>query len=259
MEITDFVVVSDLHIDVNRFDVSLFDDEANQKRWLLILGDTFTGILNPAGPLVGFVNKCSVYFKGVIFLLGNHDYYGDTIQGTKDQVKEKLSKYGRPNVVFLDGDTEFRIPDTNIVVFGDTWWSNMPRGKEQNIEDYMRIKSSLGPGHLTFAETNAINDAMTKKIKDFLSREEDEILYKVVLTHFPFFYQNTGYPFSWLTNYFHNEHLESWINEDWMKGVSWLHGHDHVQYFTKVKDTYFFSNARGYSVGHYQPQLYCVG
>ncbi len=254
----DFILVSDLHIDVNDYDVNVFNVEDNQKRWLLVLGDTFTALPNPARSLIKFLNKCSIYFKGVIFLLGNHDYYGDTIDGTKEKVNAELVKYGRPNIIFLDGNTEFIIPDTNIKVFGDTLWSKMPKESiEKNIEDYMQIRSSIGGTYLTFAETNEINKITLEKINNFLNLDDGCV--KFILTHFPPLIYEQGYRTTWLTSYFHNEHIRNWFDEEYMNGVCWAHGHTHTEYFEKVKNSYIITNARGYSdKKYYIPHLITI-
>lgn len=254
----DFILVSDLHIDVNEYNVEDFNIEENQKRWLLVLGDTFTALHNPAILLVMFMNKCARYFKGVIFLLGNHDYYGNTINGTKNNVNNALAKYGRPNVIFLDGSEPFIIPNTNIKIFGDTLWSCMPpESKEANIEDYMQIHSSIGESHLTFSETNLINKLFLEKIKLFLQSNDGYV--KFIATHFPPLMVEQGFRTTWLSSYFHNEHIRHWFDEDYMNDVCWAHGHTHTEYFEKYKNSYIITNARGYSEHkHYIPHLITV-
>lgn len=243
----DFVLVSDLHIDENQFDISVFNNEYNNTRILLNLGDTFTSTEKCIPSLVSFMNKVSRYFKYSLFCLGNHDFYGMSIDEAYQAVHDELKKYNNPKLIFLDGNTIFHIPDTNISVYGDTLWSYMPpQSKEQNIEDYLKIKSGCSEQpHLKFFETNRINEISLKNIKDFLNNNDGRK--KVVATHFPPKYYDQGYPISWLTSYFHNDHeTDKWFGEEWMKEVYWLHGHNHNRTINYYMGTTIITNARGY-------------
>jgi len=255
----DFVLVSDLHIDEHQFDISVFDVPENKERILLNLGDTFTHTPFAAKYIVGFMNKVSPYFKYVIFCLGNHDFYGQSITETYDSIKKELKRLDKPNIIFLDGDTIFEVPNTNIVIYGDTVWSWMPPNAiVKNIEDYMRIRNKDKTNHLNFEETNDINKKSLKKIKTFLKNNKDKQC--VVATHFPPKFYDNGYPTSWLTYYFHNDKVtDSWFGQPWMKNVFWLHGHTHCRHDRKYMDTHIISNARGYSlVPKYFPKLITV-
>lgn len=257
----DFILVSDLHIDENSFDFDLFKHPDNKDRVLLNLGDTFTHTLLPAKYIVGAMNKASHHFKQVIFVLGNHDYYGATIEETRQEVRDLLKALNNPKIIFLEIDTYpngYNIPGTDIVVYGDTMWSNMPFGKEENIEDYMKIYSADRTSHLKFTETNKINKIFIDKLKEFLLNDDIKGQ-KVILTHFPPLYIDQGYPISWLTSYFHNDGLVwRWFGENWMNGICWLHGHTHLRYMLKQNDTYLYSNARGYKISGFHPALVTI-
>lgn len=253
----DFILVSDLHIDENQFDISVFNNPDNASRVLLNLGDTFTHTMTPAKHIVGFMCKVAPYFKYAVFCLGNHDYYGRTINDTKEEVKELLEKRNPGNIIFLDGETIFDIPDTNISIYGDTTWTYMPAGIEQNIEDYMRILGKDG-GYLTFKETNQINERILQKMKNFLSKDDGKV--KIAATHFPPIHYDQGFQTTWLTNYFHNQlTVDKWYDQSWMKDVYWFHGHVHARYYRKYMGGYIVCNARGYSTRpEYFPQIITI-
>lgn len=255
----DFVLVSDLHMDVHPFDISIFDVPENKERILLNLGDTFTSTPFCTKYIARFMSKISVYFKYVIFCLGNHDFYSQSISDAYIDVKRELQRIGNDNIIFLDGDTIFEVPDTNIVVYGDTVWSWMPKNsKEQNIQDYMSIMSADKKGHLHFKETNEINAKALNKIKNFLKVNQHKNV--VIATHFPPKYYDTGYPYTWLSYYFHNDDTtDKWFKEPWMNKVYWIHGHTHCRHDRKYMNTHIISNARGYSLSpKYFPKLITV-
>lgn len=255
----DFLLVSDLHIDENNFDIKEFDREENKDRILLNLGDTFTYTPFAAKHIVGMMNKLSHYFKYVVFCLGNHDFYGQTIHKMYEDVYKELKLRDNPKLIFLDGKTIFTVPNANIEIFGDVLWSWMPpQSKEQNIEDYMKILSSIDGGHLKFSETNTINKNSLDSIKNFLQNGNGKT--KIVATHFPPKYYDQGFPISWLTYYFHNDNTtDEWFDESWMDNVIWCHGHTHTRYTKKYMNSYIYSNARGYSLKpKYFPMLITI-
>lgn len=254
----DFVLISDLHVDVNYFDDTILNTPENLNRWLLVAGDTFTNTLTPSGYIVSMMDKMSAYFAGVIFVLGNHDYYGRTIDNTIHHVNEQLKELNNPKLVFMDGKREkFIIPGTNIEFFGGTLWSKMQlNGMEKNIGDYFHIKSKYD-GHLTFAETNIINKKELADIEAFL--KDGSGGQKIIFTHFPPLHSPQGYRSSWLDNYFHNNHISDWFKQPFMKDVYWIHGHSHVSYFDKCYNSYIITNARGYiNTEHFSPMLITI-
>lgn len=81
---------------------------------------------------------------------------------------------------------------------------------------------------------------------------------KFIATHFPPLMVEQGFRTTWLSSYFHNEHIRHWFDEDYMQDVCWVHGHTHTSYFEKYKNSYIITNARGYMGTNFIPHLITV-
>ncbi len=230
--------LSDLHLETQyaNFPYHLF--ESNTKDWLFIVGDTFTYIDKSIDCYYDFVLMLAYSFEKVFIVLGNHDYYGYTLRGGLNKLKFNLKKL--KNVIVLDHTTQFQEQD--IAIFGDTLWSNIPSQAESWIEgfgDFAQIKGTYA-SNLTVYETNDWNIDARKSLQLFLKSPAKT---KIVLTHFPPFYINCGYPDSLSNYYFGNSGLE-WEIDDFPD--YWIYGHIHNQLCYHQMGCNFLTNPKGY-------------
>lgn len=146
--------ISDLHIshhakyveDIPETMEKIIGDEIitsdKQEHTLIVSGDTAE--IN--GYILIALLHAKTFFKDVIYVLGNHDYYllGDDVQRYKtslDKVKQLTELLNRADIIVLNNDT---IELEGKTISGGTMWYPLPKEKlpsfEQNSNDSYYIK-----------------------------------------------------------------------------------------------------------------------
>jgi len=93
------------------------------------IGDPFTILYKE------FLAYLSPLFEHIFIVAGNHEYYG---QRDMNEVQEEIRKFTASlgNVAFLENDI-FHIPNSNISVYGATFWSDIQKNEEDDIKYYI--------------------------------------------------------------------------------------------------------------------------
>lgn len=137
---------------------------------LLLSGDIHVGARAIKS---GWLINLSQRFPYVLYVLGNHEFYGDSLDRCADRIREELAKRNISNVIVLDNKA-FEIPDTDVKVIGGTMWTDFNRGNplsmhdaQMTMNDYKKIRNfrhtrRLLPNHLLQEHY---------KFKDFLLNE----------------------------------------------------------------------------------------
>ena len=235
-----FVYVSDLHIDNHRFDFNVLMKEEYADSVLLIVGDTFTYTYQSTKHLGHIVEKLSKYFRYILIVLGNHDYWGCTLLEALYGAREAIKDIGNAKV--LSYDEVFVIDD--IAIFGDTLWSDIPPFAEtaiQGLNDYQHILSDV-TAKLTVYETNQWNALAKESLCKFLVDYKE--YKKLVVTHFPPLFVYTGYEPSVYDSYFGNSGIEKHFHES--APLYYIFGHTHTKIDIVIGDTHLLTNPRGY-------------
>lgn len=184
----------------------------------------------------------------VIFVPGNHEYYGGTFQKTNKKMRETAKNL---NVHFL---LDNKIIIDNICFIGATLWTdfNLYNNKplsasyaELRMQDYKRIRFSQGGRYrkLTVGDTTRLHSTSKFFIQDELQKHQN---YKrVVITHhcpsgrcIPPLYQGDTLSPAYASN------LEELIKEH--KPNLWVFGHTHGNADFTLGDTRVIANQRGY-------------
>jgi len=202
-----------------------------------------------------FLERASAAFEFVFLVAGNHEYYdahaaGDRGGDCKKEgqldagpwmaekeaaVREAAKNY--PNVVYLQNQA-FRIPRTNVEVYGTTLWSDVAPGRDLAIQaqvsDYEYIP------HFTPAFSRELFRANEAQLRLFLEQHEAEKV--VVVTHHLPSYSLIGM-----------KHVRSELNSAYASEISfrnkrniaaWVAGHTH----TPIESGVFHVNPIGYQV-----------
>lgn len=144
------------------------------------IGDPFSDVYTR------FLTRLSNMFERVFIVAGNHEYYfhptnlayqqrlSQFIQSTAPSAHEWMELINDriscvvntfPNISFLN-DTYYEIADTDIVIFGATFWTDiLPNEQEQvfaQINDYTMI-----PG-LTLSKVNGMHTTSRAALRDLL-------------------------------------------------------------------------------------------
>ena len=109
-----------------------FISDLHIEKWGLIQVEPSASILIVGGDIAPVVNPLyeeqiayfSAHWEHVLVVLGNHEYYGSSIEGTEQTCREMFAKY--PNVKLLQKDY---IEIRDRIFVGCTLWSNIGNGR----------------------------------------------------------------------------------------------------------------------------------
>lgn len=144
-----FQVCSDIHTEFYKT-VRLDHFLTPSADYLILAGDVGIPIIPT---YKSFLQQCNDRFKKVFIVLGNHEYYGNTLSGTFQMVQEQISDL--PNVVLLH-DSEYRFEEENFTLLGTILWSRVHPTEYNHVKermaDYQKIwhddrKSNIDPSH----------------------------------------------------------------------------------------------------------------
>lgn len=247
-------LLSDLHIEFGKFKIKTIDDiESDQ---ILVLA----GDIGERGTPRQFIEEACSKFEHVIYVLGNHEFYGGEYFGVIEYWREREAEL--PNLHLLQDQTLI-IDDIRFI--GATMWSCLDKDnwfcKEsvKHIADYHCIKIDHNPtpipagmpkrrGHvpgkwLKMEDTMKMHDYSKQYVEHVLSEPWDGK--NVVVTHHSPSHSVT-HP-KWAGNLingaFHG-HLEYLMER--FDITYWLHGHTHDAHDIEIYGTRVICNPRGY-------------
>jgi predicted phosphodiesterase len=230
--------VSDLHIDYN--------NSAN--RFIRAYQD-YAGYLIIAGDFAEVRDKDSIFFRTfeglfevnsniyVIFVCGNHEYYGGSIQGVHDLINEWVEEKDMDRFFFLHEDLEQLYINDTLFVGSTLWYPDTNPDVyllQNNINDFSEIQGF----------TPQVAAEQNQKIKQSLDREPmgKEIW---IFHHLPS-YQSVSSNFRGdrLNCYYVDPEMEKLILDKQPQLV--IHGHSHTPCRYQIGSTWVISNPKGY-------------
>ena len=230
-------VCSDVHLERGDITINDFPSIIEPCAEILALaGD----IGDPYSPIFEeFIRYCSSRFRYVLFVSGNHEYYGHDMRST-DRCIENLFGY-YTNVIYLNNRTfEYE----GILFVGSTLWSNIPGDVStydlSSYQDYVRIED--------FDHQQA--SILHQRNVDFI-REELTMGYCIVITHHAPSY--TCISDEYLGNKLNccfASHLDDLLKYPNLLG--WVYGHTHHN-ISRVTDKHFLY-ANCYRTENYNPR-----
>lgn len=195
-----------------------------------------------------FFDSVCYEFKNVIYVAGNHEFYGGKFFQTVDVLRKYAEDY--PNLHYLENDT-VRIDDVTFV--GGTLWTNMNNHDaltmyhvQAMMNDYRDIvNDQKGYTKLRPVHTVERHCKTLQYFRTVLQERHDEKF--VVCSHH-------GPTFQSIDDYYRNDTI---MNGAYCSDLSefildhpqiklWTHGHIHDDKNYKVGDTTVLCNPRGY-------------
>jgi len=259
MKIREF---SDLHLEFYKsnenFEIPKLPDDKNTV--LILAGDII--LANRIASNMHFFKECSERFRDVIYIMGNHEYYGSHLVTGIKKINEALSELS--NVHVLDKQS---IVIDNTAFICATMWSDFDKGNpicmmnaQGAMNDYKKIR--YGP----------IGEPWKKKISpaiihaEFLRAKEfifDEIVVQkelgnkvVVVTHMGPSYQSVAKEFR--GDSLNGAYVSELGNEIVMfEPELWFHGHTHVSFDYMIGKTRVICNPFGYLHHEENPSFNC--
>jgi Icc-related predicted phosphoesterase len=228
-------VLSDLHLEF-----APFDSPAVNADVIVLAGDTHTG-------MNGFKWACEAFpGRPVIYVLGNHEFYGQKIPKLIEEIKAAAAG---SNIHVLEND---RVEFGGVVFLGATLWTDFRLGGDPlqaeviaqiGMTDFRRIR--VTPSYRRFRPADArwfhmqSMDWLTRQIRDANGRKV------VVVTHHAPSPQSISPPFqSDPLNPAFASNLEPFIAAS--GAALWIHGHIHCHSDYAVGSTRVLANPRGY-------------
>ncbi len=240
--------MSDLHFEFGNNPEWIFSTLPDVE-WLgdviILAGDIHSGAKGVFEILKAFAQR----YRHVVYITGNHEYYGSTIESFNSQLKDLLAPYN--NIYFLNNES-IKIKDVTFI--GSTLWTNFrnyelaKHSAKSMISDFRHIKG--------FSPDRAVK--LYEEAKEFIEYAYENIPgKKVIITHFlPAIdcispkYRNEG-----LLNYYFANDLGDYIKE--LRDVIWCFGHTHDSIDFKINDTRLLCNPYGY-FGHELNELFAA-
>lgn len=224
-------LISDVHQEFYE-DKGLYDSQDADV--LVVAGDLAVGGYDTVRALKRFADNV----EDVIYVTGNHEYYGGTIA----EVDSYISKHTQgTNIHYLNCGTK-RLGDVTFI--GANLWTNFNSNQfskiaaSRSINDFGQIRG------FTADQCAQLNAQHQKFFCDAYAAVEGR---KVFVSHFlpdriciDQQYQGE----SVLNDYFANN-LGSWIQD--LENTTWLHGHTHSVVRQEIGTTKIYCNPYGYN------------
>jgi len=200
---------------------------------------------------VEFLIQMSQRFLAVIYVLGNHDLWGNRLDNHYDLIRQELEKRDVANVHVLQ-NTQVLI--NNVAFIGATLWTDFQRENEMVIfraqnemNDYEKIR--VGSSYRKIRPVEILKEFKNSKKKIFEMSEQyrDTETPVVVVTHHAPSWQSMDHPDvipDALTGCYVSD-LDNDIHKSNIK--YWIHGHCHHTSDYTINDTRVICNPRGYS------------
>jgi predicted phosphodiesterase len=233
---------------------------------LVLAGDIHVGV-----NAIPWIEQCAQKFDHVIYLLGNHEYYGQKfwklpgniqsgLEGNSAYVngseEKRLKIFDEIKNVYLLDNASVKIED--VYFHGSTLWSNVNPMCEYHINDFRKITFKYPEGYGKFSANEC-------KAKHFQAKWwlHDNIMpgeKNVVLTHFAPSFQminQARYKDDMLNSYYATEILGEFYEDHGEDIKVWVSGHTHSAYDKVIDGIHSVSNCRGYvgyeSVDNFNP------
>ncbi|AUS02838.1 3',5'-cyclic AMP phosphodiesterase protein [Vibrio phage 2.275.O._10N.286.54.E11] len=241
-----FRILSDLHTEFSRYEVPT--RQGDLETVLILAGDI--GMFKRKSAYADFLEDCSVKFKHVVVVPGNHEYYKTNIGRGSFHVRELIE--GITNISILEKET---VIVDDVAIIGATLWTDFGRDElvrfkaQEVMNDYRQIR--YGPEAVPWQKKLHTNDtlAMHFEHKKFIFSEvqkhKNDGLKTVVISHHGPSTKSID------TDYIGDELNYAYISDqsedifDYAPNL-WIHGHVHQNFDYEIGDTRVVCNPRGY-------------
>ena len=227
-------ILSDIHIEFEPFDAPTTDADV-----VILAGDIHVGRKGLDWALQQFPKK------PVIYVLGNHEYYGRAIP----RYTEKLREYASgTNVHVLEQEA---LTLDGVTFLGCTLWTDFelfgdPRiaGYEatQKMTDYKKIRVSPTYSRLRSIDTAAIHHRSRRWLDSALQESSGDVV--VVTHHAPSLKSLPGFRHDDLMSAAYVSNLDEFVRRS--NADLWIHGHLHGPSDYTLGATRVLCNPKGY-------------
>lgn len=248
--------LSDIHLNIN-YGFSCQPPKNGLSTGLIIAGDLTTA--KDSDLFDKFLFEIYKSYTWILFILGNHDYWGSSLTKAKDSFDFMTNSY--ENVYLMTDRKVFYLDDK--VLFGDTFWTNMGNHDisamtmwNKIMSDSVYIDSEISSGALTVEEMIIEFYSSKKRLEYVLSEHPDSnflivshmapSIKSVSRKYLPSIDQTQRQVEIYRSmNFYYHSDLEDFIREN-PRILYWLHGHSHTTSSYKIGNTEILCNPKGY-------------
>jgi len=227
-------ILSDLHLEFGPFDFPEVEADL-----VILAGDIHTKLNG-----IRWIKE-TIEDTPVLYLCGNHEYYGEKYPRLLDKIREESEG---TNVHLLEDDS-FEM--SGFRFFGSTLWTDMELMGDHHVgcveamrmNDYKRIRSTPTYRKLRPIDTRVAHQRTVRNIDGFL--EEGDASKSIVITHHaPSILSLPERRRDEAISCAYASHLDSLIQEHCP--LLWIHGHIHHSQNYNIGKTRIISNPRAY-------------
>ena len=224
--------LSDTHSNLDKF-------KPHKEADLIVHAGDFTSRLDGINQIIKFTDICKEHEKPYVLVLGNHDYYSNTIEDTFKQ----LDNY---DINYLKTGKEFKFQDWTFI--GDTLFTDFNLPNYNNdflldnayyyLSDFKFIKYNYS-SNITPQDYVKLFNEQWSWIESYKNKEN-----VFVITHFlpSIKLEHPDYKNSYLNPYYMS-------NKDLTGFQHWAAGHSHQTLRTNIDGCNIYMNAYGYTNG----------
>ena len=240
-------LISDLHLEVGILTQSQMKSLKNQKSDVLILAGDIVSIKTLQKHKNFFDEVCS-YFHHVVYVMGNHEFYGGKFNKSIVLLKDFASQYSNLHVL------ENSVVQLDDVAFlGSTLWTRLKNpivawDVENCMNDYRAITYDGSVYRKLLAKDTDLRHQQSVFWLEQTLKQHNKVV--VVTHHCPSFKSmSEHYQYAGNVNYAYYNDLEYLMESN---VVLWCHGHTHDKKDYVINTTRVLCNPRGYR--GYEPQ-----
>ena len=245
---TKFCLVSDLHLGFGSVNI----DNTENADCLIMAGDIYEfANIHPKSELSysmidEFFKHVSDQFKQVIYVAGNHEYYGFRIDKAKDKINDYFESMNIGNIKFINNET-VKVNDINV--HGATLWTNFNNGDslamknaQWGMNDYRYISKNSNE---VFTPQIAF-DEHVKSMEFFRNAVSDKQKCVIVSHHAPLYKCISPDHSHDTLDHAYASNLSEFICDN-PNIKAWCFGHVHERFDFMCCETRVLSNCRGYN------------
>ena len=239
-------LLSDLHIEF--YDSKL--PKCIGEDVLVLAGD----IHGSSTSVIKYITNQFMDTRPIIYVPGNHEYYGSTIEDFDKEVQEA---FDGTNVHFLNPG---QVTVNNVQFIGATLWSDFNNDPitemlcKRSINDFRQIKA------FDIFKAKRLNREHKQFIFNRLDPKPLNIQHRVIVTHFlpAWCCIDKQYVHEGAINHYFANQLDDQIAD--LENTTWLHGHTHSKVDKICGMTKVVANPYGYlQNSHYKEQIIDLG
>lgn len=245
-----FCFASDLHLEFGALTIN----NSENADCLILAGDVveFSNLM-PKSDLSynrydEFFAHISREFKQVIWVPGNHEYYGSSLHKGPDIARNYLERMGFGNIKLVNNDV---VDVCGVPVICSTMWTSFKnadplvmRNAQDGMNDYVHIQTRRGEVDVVLRAQDVLEEH--RRALETISRLVDSKPCVVVTHHAPTLQCSD------------REHSHPTLDYAYMSDLSefildrpsikyWIYGHTHSRKSMQIGETVVMSNCRGYA------------